>query len=170
MVNDTGPLGLGRPRGPDFLPATLTPPAQPLPARGMPGPGTAPAPVPGKGRLLMVAALVAAVVGGGAGVAGARLTGGSEPAPAALPRSTAGPVAQPGSLSAIAAQVLPSVVSIEADGATGSGFVIDTTGHILTNAHVVAGRTDATVVCGPAWSAPTRPTTSRSSRWTAGRA
>lgn len=47
-----------------------------------------------------------------------------------------------GSVAEIAQRVLPSVVSIEArskDGAaTGSGFVIDSAGYILTNNHVIA--------------------------------
>jgi putative serine protease PepD len=44
---------------------------------------------------------------------------------------------------AVAKRVLPSVVSVRTatvvGGATGSGFVLDRAGHILTNAHVVAG-------------------------------
>lgn len=36
-------------------------------------------------------------------------------------------------------QVLPSVVQIETDDGEGSGVVYDTAGHIVTNAHVVAG-------------------------------
>jgi putative serine protease PepD len=47
-----------------------------------------------------------------------------------------------GSVAEIAQRVLPSVVSIEAlsndGGATGSGFVIDSAGYILTNNHVIA--------------------------------
>ncbi len=47
-----------------------------------------------------------------------------------------------GSVAEIAQRVLPSVVSIEAEskdgGATGSGFVIDSSGYILTNNHVIA--------------------------------
>jgi S1-C subfamily serine protease len=48
----------------------------------------------------------------------------------------------PGSVADIAARVVPAVVSIEIklgdQGGTGSGVVIDTDGHILTNNHVVA--------------------------------
>ena len=48
---------------------------------------------------------------------------------------------QPDSVAGIAARVLPSVVSISTDSAngssTGSGFVIDSAGYILTNNHVV---------------------------------
>jgi putative serine protease PepD len=48
----------------------------------------------------------------------------------------------PDSVAGIAARVLPSVVSIETmssdGGATGSGFVIDPNGYLLTNNHVVA--------------------------------
>ncbi|MFD1120795.1 S1C family serine protease, partial [Sphaerisporangium aureirubrum] len=79
-------------------------------------------------------------------VAGAALTPGREAAPAPLPRSAAGPVTVLGGLSGVAARVLPSVVSIEAAGGTGSGFVIDAAGHILTNAHVVSGGTRVTAV------------------------
>ena len=47
-----------------------------------------------------------------------------------------------GSVAEIAQRVLPSVVSIEATarngGSTGSGFVIDSAGFILTNNHVIA--------------------------------
>jgi putative serine protease PepD len=52
-----------------------------------------------------------------------------------------------GSVAEIAQRVLPSVVSIEAKsengGATGSGFVIDSTGYILTNNHVIAGSVES---------------------------
>lgn len=57
-----------------------------------------------------------------------------------------------GSISAVAARVLPSTVQIQANGgaggttdggATGSGFVLDDEGHIVTNNHVVAGATGA---------------------------
>jgi putative serine protease PepD len=49
-----------------------------------------------------------------------------------------------GSVAAVAAQLLPSTVQIlarnggERGGATGSGFVIDRRGHVITNNHVVA--------------------------------
>ena len=48
----------------------------------------------------------------------------------------------PGSVADIAKRVIPSVVSIEAStkkgGATGTGFVIESNGYILTNNHVIA--------------------------------
>ncbi|MEJ6607590.1 MAG: trypsin-like peptidase domain-containing protein [Candidatus Planktophila sp.] len=48
----------------------------------------------------------------------------------------------PGSVADIAKRVIPSVVSIEGSskngGSTGTGFVIDSNGYILTNNHVIA--------------------------------
>lgn len=48
----------------------------------------------------------------------------------------------PGSVADIAKRVIPSVVSIEAlygsDGSTGTGFVIESNGYILTNNHVIS--------------------------------
>ena len=54
---------------------------------------------------------------------------------------------QPNSVAGIAQRVLPSVVSIstqtETGSDTGSGFVIESSGYILTNNHVVEGATSA---------------------------
>jgi len=41
----------------------------------------------------------------------------------------------------VANKVIPAVVSIEAEEATGSGFIIDEEGHIITNYHVIKDRT-----------------------------
>jgi putative serine protease PepD len=52
--------------------------------------------------------------------------------------------AENGSIAAVAQQLLPSTVQIsaeyagQANGATGSGFVLDRQGHVVTNNHVVA--------------------------------
>jgi putative serine protease PepD len=55
-----------------------------------------------------------------------------------------------GSVAAVAAKVLPSTVQVRtvngegdaATGATGSGFVIDRRGHVITNSHVVEAASD----------------------------
>jgi S1-C subfamily serine protease len=63
-----------------------------------------------------------------------------------VPRDTSTPVSQPraasGSVSDIYAKTAPGVALIEADaaggaGGTGSGFLIDAQGHVVTNDHVV---------------------------------
>ncbi|MFD3400865.1 S1C family serine protease [Kribbella sp. NPDC058693] len=77
------------------------------------------------------------------GLAGA-VTGARDPAP--LPQAAAPPAAAQGSISAAAAGVLPGVVSVRAGRATGSGFAIDQEGHVVTNAHVVEGTTDVSLV------------------------
>ncbi|RHW28049.1 PDZ domain-containing protein [Nocardioides immobilis] len=58
--------------------------------------------------------------------------------------NTQPPLEKPGSVARVAQEVLPSTVQIIAEfegveaGATGSGFVLDDQGHIVTNNHVVA--------------------------------
>jgi putative serine protease PepD len=62
------------------------------------------------------------------------------------------PPVKSGSIAAVADAVLPSTVQIIAEfggddeGATGSGFVVDTEGHVVTNNHVIA---DAAESGGP---------------------
>ena len=57
--------------------------------------------------------------------------------------------AENGSIEAVAARLLPSTVQILAEyegqrgGATGSGFVLDRQGHVITNNHVVADADEA---------------------------
>ncbi|MEU5833944.1 trypsin-like peptidase domain-containing protein [Streptomyces diacarni] len=93
---------------------------------------------------VVVAALVAGGIGGGIGFwAADRSDGGSTTIsssadPEKLNRS-------PKSVAGIAAKALPSVVTIRSSGGgeegTGTGFVFDKEGHILTNNHVVANAT-----------------------------
>jgi putative serine protease PepD len=100
----------------------------------------------GAKRAIIAAAITAILAGGVAGGAGGYLvmTNGNLTA-VSLPQFDTPPVATGGSSSAsnAAATVLPSVVSIQVNGAggrgTGSGFVLDGRGHILTNNHVVDG-------------------------------
>ena len=90
----------------------------------------------------LAVALVAGLLGGLAGalITSRSTSGGTGPLPVPVPGST---VASGGSIAAIAARALPSVVTIKVQGAdatgTGSGFVLKPEGYILTNNHVVAG-------------------------------
>ena len=86
--------------------------------------------------------LLSGLVGG---VAGQLLDDRVNLAGSTLPEPGPGATDRPaGSIANIAATALPSVVTIKVDGsgegaATGSGFVLDAKGHILTNNHVVEG-------------------------------
>ncbi len=111
-----------------------------------------PAPKNGRGRsglvaAVLAAALVAGGLGGGLGYTLAREndSGGSTTVSAG---TTGGNVKRdPGTVAAVAAAALPSTVTIEAasssgEGGTGTGFVFDKQGHIVTNNHVVADAVD----------------------------
>ncbi|GAA3257990.1 S1C family serine protease [Streptomyces labedae] len=111
-----------------------------------------PEPKNGRGRgglvaAVLAAALVAGGLGGGLGYTLAREndSGGSTTVSAG---TTGGNVKRdPGTVAAVAAAALPSTVTIEAasssgEGGTGTGFVFDKQGHIVTNNHVVADAVD----------------------------
>ncbi len=86
-----------------------------------------------------------------AGLTGALLAGGGDSgsvttrAAAALPAATGGST-QPTRIGAIYASVASGVVQIRTAKASGTGFVIQDDGTIVTNAHVVEGETSAKVV------------------------
>ncbi|MET8771472.1 trypsin-like peptidase domain-containing protein, partial [Streptomyces sp. NPDC004658] len=87
----------------------------------------------------LVVALFSAGVGGVAGAYVQREGLGDD---VRLPQAGSAPAGRaPDSVAGIAARALPSVVTLHVRGAeaagTGTGFVLDTEGHILTNNHVV---------------------------------
>ncbi|MEU3792099.1 trypsin-like peptidase domain-containing protein [Streptomyces fructofermentans] len=108
-----------------------------------------PAPKSGGGRgglvaAVLVAALIAGGVGGGIGYWAADRNDDSSGSTTVSAPSGGGDLKRdPGTVAGVAATALPSTVTIEAEGSngeggTGTGFVFDTQGHILTNNHVVA--------------------------------
>ncbi|MFF8381175.1 S1C family serine protease [Streptomyces sp. NPDC015661] len=129
------------------------PPPPAVPAWGTPHPPVPEAPRRRTGGLVaavLVASLVAGGIGGGIGYWAAErgdngfssTTVSSGQAPASFKRD-------PGTVAAVAAKALPSVVTIQAksgaqegEGGTGTGFVYDQEGHIVTNNHVVASAAD----------------------------
>ncbi|MEY2244036.1 S1C family serine protease [Streptomyces sp. BF23-18] len=135
------------------------PPATPSYADGGSGAGgwgssyQQPAPKPRNGRgglaaAVLVAALVAGGVGGGIGYSLAKNDDNSTDSTTVSAPSSSGEVKRAsGTVANVAAGALPSTVTIEAqstngEGGTGTGFVFDKQGHILTNNHVVADAVD----------------------------
>ncbi|PSM39211.1 protease [Streptomyces dioscori] len=109
-----------------------------------------PAPKPksgGRGGLVaavLVAALIAGGVGGGIGYWAADRNDDSSGSTTVSSSESGGDLKRDaGTVANVAATALPSTVTIEAEGSngeggTGTGFVFDKQGHILTNNHVVA--------------------------------
>ncbi|MFE2425199.1 S1C family serine protease [Streptomyces sp. NPDC059373] len=117
-----------------------------------PEPSPSPGPGRGRGRTvvgLVAVALAAGVLGGAAGgyVRSHNGDGGSRVSlPQATASASAGPAERaPDSIAGIAARTLPGVVYMhvktDSGEATGTGFVLDGQGHILTNNHVVESAT-----------------------------
>ncbi|MEU0199023.1 MULTISPECIES: trypsin-like peptidase domain-containing protein [unclassified Streptomyces] len=112
-----------------------------------------PAPKSGRGRGgliagVLVAALVAGGLGGGLGYTLAKNNDDSTGSTTVSASTSGGDVKRdPGTVAGVAAKALPSTVTIEAEGTsgeggTGTGFVFDKQGHIITNNHVVADAVD----------------------------
>ncbi|MER5637804.1 trypsin-like peptidase domain-containing protein [Kitasatospora sp. NPDC002227] len=110
---------------------------------------------PKRGGLIALVAAVALVAGVAGGAIGVGIADRGDSGPGTTSRtSTTISVGDPqkasdrspDSVAGIAAKALPSTVTIKASGATesgtGTGFVFDTEGHILTNNHVVAPAAD----------------------------
>ncbi len=100
------------------------------------------------GLILVTAGLVGLLAGGVGGYIGTQMeSSDSSTSTVALPQSGADKSERPsGTVAAIAASVSPAVVSLEVNGAqgsgTGSGFVIRDNGYIVTNNHVVETAAD----------------------------
>ncbi|KGN40097.1 S1C family serine protease [Knoellia aerolata] len=139
--------GAHEPAGPVFPP----PPAH---GAAPQQPTTEPRPRRRLGELVAVAALTAALATGGT-YAATQLGSQETQSPTASSSSSLGrgaetaPVSQSNPQSpnwtATAAAVSPSVVAIKTDSGEGSGVVIDDSGHVITNNHVVAGADELTV-------------------------
>ncbi|MFE6664012.1 trypsin-like peptidase domain-containing protein [Streptomyces sp. NPDC057697] len=95
-----------------------------------------------------VAALVAGGIGGAFGYWAADRNGSSGSTTVSASANQQDLKRDPGTVAGVAAKALPSVVTIDAqggdgEGGTGTGFVYDKQGHILTNNHVVASAADS---------------------------
>ncbi|GGY29763.1 S1C family serine protease [Streptomyces djakartensis] len=112
-----------------------------------------PTPKSGRGRggliaALLVAALAAGGLGGGLGYTLAKNNDESTGSTTVSASTSGGDVKRdPGTVAGVTAKALPSTVTIEAEGSsgeggTGTGFVFDKQGHIVTNNHVVADAVD----------------------------
>ncbi|MFE3853271.1 trypsin-like peptidase domain-containing protein [Streptomyces griseorubiginosus] len=111
-----------------------------------------PAPKPSNGRgglvaAILVAALVAGGLGGGLGYTLAKNNDDGSSTTVSASDSGGSVKRDAGTVAGVAQRALPSTVTIEAEstngeGGTGTGFVFDTEGHIVTNNHVVADAVD----------------------------
>ncbi len=136
------------------------------PAYGQPG-ATAVVERPRRRRgATLAAATLAALIGAGAGIGSYATLGGTTGATSPISVTTVPAASSPvldGTVAAAAAKIDPSVVTITVQaggsGDIGSGVVLDTEGHILTNDHVVSaasgsGRSSVTVTFPDGRTAP----------------
>ncbi|MGH3356182.1 MAG: S1C family serine protease [Nocardioidaceae bacterium] len=91
---------------------------------------------------MLLVAVVTGLVGGVIGAVSVdRSTGPGPSVPAPAAGGEPAPLPRGGSIASVADATLPSVVQVTADGAaveaTGSGFVLDRRGHVVTNNHVL---------------------------------
>jgi putative serine protease PepD len=104
--------------------------------------GLNPEPKPQSGKRLVVIALLVGLLGGALGSVGGDLLSNQRGTSSNVVLPTfSSDVQVESSVAAIAKAALPTVVSLQVSGsqdATGSGFVIDASGYILTNNHVIA--------------------------------
>jgi len=131
---------------PTYGPPTFGPPAYGPPAYGTPAPDASGNKAGRPRRTVLVTTVVAAVVGAVVGAATVALVGdnGSRGSAGLTFSTQAAPAANvDGSVSAAAAKIGPSVVTIKVSSSTqqdtGSGVIIRSDGYILTNNHVIAG-------------------------------
>lgn len=109
-----------------------------------------PKPKSGRGGLvaaILVAALVAGGIGGGLGYTLAKNNDNGSSTTVSASDSGGSVKRDAGTVAGVAQRALPSTVTIEAEstngeGGTGTGFVFDKQGHIVTNNHVVADAVD----------------------------
>ncbi|MFD6277300.1 S1C family serine protease [Streptomyces sp. NPDC060209] len=124
------------------------------PAWGAPVPSEPEPPRKRRASGLVAAVAVAALVAGGVGgalgywAADSNDSGSSGSTTVAASNSPKDFKRDAGTVAGVAASALPSVVTIDAqsgdgEGGTGTGFVYDKEGHILTNNHVVASAADS---------------------------
>ena len=117
-------------------------------AAAQPAPGAPPRTI--RLKTAAAVALVAAAVAGGAFAAGALLHDDAKVQP--LPAVSGKPIAPDKGQSRagkIYAQASPAVVSIRTDVGSGTGFLIDRNGTLVTNAHVVGNADRVVVKFGP---------------------
>ncbi len=155
---ETQPIGAPLGPRPSWTPPTgssYPPPGSTAPLQEAPGPDRLqPTTARPAGWMWPALALLALVLGLAGGVAGSVVyhqtsdsdgsSGGTGPGLASTGSVTAAPLkAGKASVASVAQELLPSTVQISAEydgqegGATGSGFVIDAAGHVVTNNHVV---------------------------------
>jgi putative serine protease PepD len=141
----------GAPRGPEFISPGFDERAPGVPSHAL---DPRPAGTARKWPLFAAAGLALVAVSAGTGGAAGYLAGSTPEAgePTAGSSTAPAPPGVPSDLVGAAARALPGVVSVQvrtgSGGASGSGFVFDDRGHIVTNNHVVAGGGGSVSVVG----------------------